>query len=86
MPRVIIRDGVLHPTEPLPPGWEDGQEIEIYRQDVSPNGDLGTWFTELKRMGVTQYDPGEQDLIESAMREADEQAKSSVRKQMGSFE
>jgi hypothetical protein len=57
------------------------------RDDAAEAGaaDVERWYEELQALGVAQYEPGEKGRIEAVMREADEQAKAHVRRQMGSL-
>ncbi len=83
MPKAVLKDGVIHPLEPLPAEWAEGREL---RADAAvtddDNQDLDDWYRELQAL-IAQNDPKDFAQVEQAIRTADEQAKALVRKQMG---
>ena len=66
--------------DPLSADWTDGHEVVIH--EPSPSR-LELWFRELQRLGPAQYEPGEKEQMERIMKEADEEAKDWVRREMG---
>jgi hypothetical protein len=84
MIRAIVRDGMIRPTDPMPPEWINGQQVIVEDAQPTPAEDLDEWYRELKELGPAQYKPGEWETVQSILREADEQAKAVVRQQMGS--
>jgi hypothetical protein len=81
MPKAVLKNGMICPLEPLPPEWAEGQELSV--EAVSDDDqDLDAWYQELQAL-VAQNDPSDLARIDQAIREADEQAKALVRKQMG---
>jgi hypothetical protein len=81
MIRAIVRDGRIQPIDPLPATWEDGQELEVEAATAEMD-DIDDAIREIKRRA---REIGEDDWqrMESALAEADEQAKAIVRRQMG---
>ena len=86
MPRVVVRDGVLVPLEPLPAGWADGKELEIHYDDGSDepqeNGDDDARWAAIEEAasGITDDDYRQ---MQAALEEADRQAKDWMRRRMG---
>jgi hypothetical protein len=83
MPRAVLKNGVIFPLEPLPPQWADGRELRvdaaIEDEDV---GGFDAWVGELQTL-IAQNDPSDLARVEQVIKDADEQAKASVRKEMG---
>jgi hypothetical protein len=85
MPKAVLKNGAIIPLEPLPANWVEGQELRVEATAESndeEDQDLDAWYQELQAM-VAQNDPADFARVEQAIKEADEQAKSLVRKQMG---
>lgn len=86
MPRVVVRDGLLFPLEPLPKEWTEGQEVEIVSEGelVSPSeteGDDVRWAViEQAASEITIQDFAQ---MQAALDEADRQAKDWMRRRMG---
>jgi hypothetical protein len=85
MIKAVVRNGQIHPLEPMPSDWKDGQEVRVESGDVSPpqDGDLDEWLRELDELGPVVYEPGEREAMQAVLDEADRQAKEIVRRQMG---
>ena len=79
----VIENGAIRPLEPLPAEWRDGREVDIEDADRSPTDDLDEWDRELHLLGPALYEPGESEKAQELLKEADEQAKSLVRAEMG---
>jgi hypothetical protein len=84
MIRAVINNALIRPLEPLPAEWNDGREIVVEDAESSIFEDLDTWFRELQDLGTAEYDSGEWERVQEVLREADEQAKAQVRREMGS--
>lgn len=83
MPKAILKNGAILPMEPLPPEWADGQELLVESaSEIDEDADFEKWLTELQGL-VAQNDPADLARAEQAIRDADEQAKAVVRKEMG---
>ena len=83
MPKAILRNGVIHPLEPLPSEWADGRELNVESAtEADEEQDFDSWFNELQTL-VAQNDVTDLARVEKAIKEADEQAKTLVRKEMG---
>jgi hypothetical protein len=77
--RAVLRQGVIQPTEPLPPDWRDGQELV-----VESNGDVGTeqiqqWAHELDA-AAAEIPAEEHDRFLRALDEIEHESKDAVRK------
>lgn len=86
MIRAVFKDGVLHPLDPPPSEWLDGRELLVEEaSDVDAElskEELRRWYQDLEEM-VDKLDADDIERMEAAIREADEQAKALVRREMG---
>jgi hypothetical protein len=83
MIRAIIENGTIRPIDPLPADWSDGREVIVEDAGRQLTDDLEEWYRELELLGPAQYEPGEWEYVQSLLNDADEQAKSLVRREMG---
>ncbi len=85
MIKAVLRDGLIHPTESLPPRWSDGKELLVEEATSSPktSEEITKWRQELDEAAAQLNDPSEWDALETALVEADRQAKELVRREMG---
>ncbi len=83
MIRAIIQNGEIRPLDPLPPDWREGHQLIIDEAEAVSSDDLDEWYRELKRLGPAQYEPGEWEQVQALLKDADAQAKSLVRREMG---
>src|SRR5438477_11211477 len=87
MIRGVYCNGVIHPIEPVPPEWEDGQEVRVewgYDEPSDDPQEIDRWDAEWRALGPFHYEPGERERVRAAMQEADILAKAFVRKRMES--
>ena len=82
MPRAVLKNGVIYPTEPLPPDWEDGQELWVEEADGNGSAEDERWLGRMDAL-VAGNDPEDLARLEAALKEADELAKAQVRREMG---
>jgi hypothetical protein len=86
MIRAVVKDGMIHPLDPLPPAWSDGQQVVIEEADVHAHlnsREDDNWYQEMAVLTAELDDPQEWEHIESILAEADRQAKELVRHEMG---
>jgi hypothetical protein len=79
-----LKNGVIHPLDPLPPEWTDGRELQVedaQEPDDSPEA-IDKWFEQLEALAA-QIDPEDYKRLEAALAEADARAKEMVRREMG---
>jgi hypothetical protein len=86
MRRAILKNGVIHPLEPLPPEWRDGQEVRIElaedeQRHLTPEEFERSW-RELEEL-CAEADPEEDERMMQTMAESKRQAKEWMRKRMG---
>ena len=85
MIRVVVKNGLLHPLDPLPAEWSEGAEIELSGALPAPeeweaiNQDIQE-LEELLRQSPD--DPDDWKRVEEALAEADRLAKEQIRRQM----
>jgi len=84
MPRAVLQNGEIRPIEPLPREWQDGEQLRVERAEdaESPADEIDGDFAVLAAMCADSESDDEQRLSE-ALRQAREQSKTQVRKQMG---
>jgi len=82
MIRAVVKNGVILPMEPLPSGWNEGHSVVV--EELNETADsLEKWASDMNALTAELADPEEWQRIESALAEADRQAKSFVRREMG---
>jgi len=78
-----LRDGIIQPTEPLPAGWADGQELLIEEADVIPTeAELQEWLQEMDA-GAAQISAEDNEQFLQAMAEQERESKDAVRREWG---
>jgi hypothetical protein len=63
MIRAIVKNGLIEPTDPLPPSWRDGHEVVI--TDL-PASEHENWFREMEEE-ASQMDPSDGDRLMAAL-------------------
>jgi hypothetical protein len=84
MPRAVVKDGLIYPLEPLPADWMDGKEVwvEDNPEAVENPGTSDEWYRQLEE-SVAEIDPKDFEIIEKALKEADDIEKARMRREMG---
>jgi prevent-host-death family protein len=77
--------GLAKGTFEIPASFYEPLPSDVIDSDVesASTGDLEEWYRELQFLGSAQYEPGEWEHVQLLLHEADEQAKSVVRGEMG---
>lgn len=86
MIRAVVKQGVIQPLEPLPPGWGDGHEVLVNdAPEPAPTnaGDKDEWLEDMTALTAALNDPQEWQAIEAVLADADRQSKATVRREMG---
>jgi hypothetical protein len=83
MIRAIVENGVIRPLDPLPASWCEGHEVLVDDAGSEFVEDLDEWYRELQTLGPAVYEPGEKERVRETLNEADDQAKTLVRRDMG---
>ncbi len=84
MPRVVLKNGVLCPLEPLPPEWADGRELRVEdTEEPAAALDADDECFERLEAAAKQISPQDIEKLEAALKEADELAKAQMRREMG---
>jgi hypothetical protein len=74
----------MRPLEPLPAEWVDGRELRVLEAGtLEEPEEPDTWSAEMDTLAAELADPEDWARIEGALAEADRQAKSFVRREMG---
>ena len=83
MIRAILKDGVIRPAEPLPPDWQDGQELLVDRQSPAPAAqDIDEWARDLDE-GARDITSEDAAALERALLEIERESKDAVRREWG---
>lgn len=79
MPKAILKNGHIHPLEPLPAYWCEGQEFDVEPSRTRPDEELSPAeidrdFQELDALCVLG-DPDEEERLAPLLEEAQQKAK-----------
>jgi hypothetical protein len=92
MVRAVLMNGKIEALGPLPPDWQEGQELivdqaEINRseapRDSEANLDLKRRANKLRTLGEAVMDRGDWEILQAAINEIRRESKEEMRKQMG---
>jgi hypothetical protein len=85
MIRAVVQNGIIHPLDPLPREWSDGQEVVVTDapRELDDREAPDNWLEEMAALTAELNDPQEWEQIEAALAEADRQSKAVVRREMG---
>lgn len=83
MVRLVLKDGVFVPTEPLPADWHDGHEVEIPPTDATCEEpiDAAAWLHEWE--ALPGLDADDWQRVQTALTEQRQQGKEHMRRLMG---
>lgn len=84
MVKGVLNNGSIHPTEPLPTEWHDGQRLRIEKAEddyVLPE-QIDEDFAALEAL-CAAGDPADDEIVERTLAAADRQSKEIVRRQIG---
>ena len=70
MPKAVLRNGLIHPVEPLPADWKEGEELDVQKAEEDSLQDLDQWYEELEAM-VAENDPADLAELEATLKESD---------------
>ncbi|MBI1832502.1 MAG: hypothetical protein HYR84_13755 [Planctomycetes bacterium] len=84
--KAILKNGVIHPKEPVPPDWTEGTELEVEKvASPSANGavdELDRWYAELDG-ACGQMDPEDDRILQAAVLQVRRQEKERARREAG---
>ena len=73
--KAVLKNGLIHPQEPVPEDWSEGTEVEVEKLYSPTAGDaLDEWFAELEA-GCSQMDPEDEKRLHDAINEIRAQEK-----------
>ena len=83
MIRAVVRNGTIHPIEPMPSEWVDGREV-VVEDAESPKlvEDIDRWYRELQA-DATAIEPADDLTLQEALSEVRRQAKQLALHKMG---
>jgi hypothetical protein len=79
----VYRNGLIHPIDPVPPDWTEGQRVSIEPEPSDDPAAIEQWIADMQKVGPILDEPGEWERFQAALDEADAIAKEQVRRQMG---
>ena len=78
--KAVLKNGLIHPQEPVPEDWSEGTEVEVEKLYSPTKGDaLDQWYAELEA-GCAQMDPEDDKVLEQAIADIRQQEKDLARK------
>ena len=81
--KAILRDGRIQPVEPLPPSWQDGQELRIEEPALEETeAEIQQWAKELEA-SVSALPADEHDRFRTALAEDERESKDAIRREWG---
>jgi hypothetical protein len=81
--KAILKNGTIHPQEPVPKDWQDGTELRVERLEPDRNGshdDLDRWMGDVQAL-ADQVDSEDEVILENSIREQRRQARDLARKE-----
>lgn len=84
MIRAVVQNGLIRLLEPLPAEWNEGRQLIVQEADFTSADELEKWYRELQSLDRAEDEEDEWPQVQAILREADEQAKAWVRREMGS--
>jgi hypothetical protein len=84
--RAVVKNGVLHPLDPLPPEWTEGETVELTGDVERPDDPqvIDQWYQELEALiAQTPHDPEDDQRIDEELAEQKRRSKEYMRRQMG---
>lgn len=84
MVKAVVSHGEIHPIEPLPVDWHEGQSLRVEKADDSEMQveEIDRDFAVLSSL-CESSEPADEEMLEQALQEARRQAKEQVRQEMG---
>lgn len=82
MVKAVLHRGVIEPLSPLPDDWREGQELLVQEGEPAEPEDWDAWEQEMEELAA-KIPPEDFVRLEEVLAEADREAKSIVRRQMG---
>ena len=80
----VLQNGEIRPLEPLPSDWQEGQRLRVETlDDGEPTSEQIDRDFALLASLCADSDPADEERLSQALRDAHEQAKEQVRRQMG---
>jgi hypothetical protein len=81
MLKAILKNGVIHPLDPLPADWAEGQELRVEAAADETQADNDQWYRELSALCETN-DPEDDARLQAALEEIRRHAKTETRKEL----
>jgi hypothetical protein len=79
--RAVLRKGIIQPTEPLPSGWAEGQELVVEEPQVGDaSAKIDQWAREIEATAA-QLPREEHDRFRQALDQIERESKETVLKQ-----
>lgn len=84
MVKAVVNGGEIHPIEPLPVDWSEGQPLRVEKaeDDEMQVEEIDRDFAALESL-CAGSELADEEMLDHALHEARRQAKEQVRRQMG---
>jgi hypothetical protein len=83
MLKAVVKNGVIHPVEPLPSDWTEGVELEIQKTtNTLPPKSRDDWLTEMNAL-CADSTPEQEAGLDAALAELMLASKELARSRMG---
>ena len=84
MPRAILQNGEIRPVDPLPPEWQEGEQLRVEKAEDGEISieEIDRDFAVMAAL-CADSDPADEQRLDDALLRAREHSKAQVRKQMG---
>jgi hypothetical protein len=83
MIKAILKNGSIHPLDPIPPDWVDGQELVVEESEAAPTErELFEWDQEIETL-ARKVPPEEHRRVLDAIAEHEAASKDAVRREWG---
>jgi hypothetical protein len=84
MVKAVVSGGQIHPLEPLPVDWQEGQPLRVEKADEGEASveEIDRDFSVLASL-CESSEPADEELLLRALQDARRQAKEQVRRHMG---
>jgi hypothetical protein len=83
MLKAVVKNGAIHPVEPLPPDWTEGVELEVQKtSDALQAKWRDNWLTEMNAL-CADSTPEQEAGLDDALNELKRASKELARRRMG---
>lgn len=86
MTKAVLKNGVIHPVEPLPTNWTEGTQLQVQKAPAPKKKhkrfDIDDWFKRVEK-AAAEIDPEDWERMQRAIDKHRAQAKEYAKRQAG---